>query len=57
VTILNSRSVSSRETWVRNGIKKNCKAHILSSAGRQQENLGGPFNSALSEGQQLYSRI
>jgi hypothetical protein len=35
VTILNSRSVSSNETRVRNGIK-GWKVHLLSSAERQE---------------------
>jgi hypothetical protein len=41
VTILNRRSVTSRETAVRNGIKKKSWiAHLLSSA-EQQEAIGG----------------
>jgi hypothetical protein len=42
VTVLNSRSVSSSETEVKNGIKswKAHAAHLLSSA-QQQEAIGG----------------
>jgi hypothetical protein len=39
VTILDSRSVSSSETEARNGIKS-WKAHLLSSAERQEANGG-----------------
>jgi hypothetical protein len=54
VTILNSPSLPSSETEVRNGIKS-WKARLLLSAERQEAIV--VFNSVLSEGLQLYSQI
>jgi hypothetical protein len=54
VAILNNRSISISETGVRNGIES-WKTLLLPSAERQEVFV--VFNSAISEGLQLHSRI